>query len=381
MIQEKNRKNKNGGGSVMVKKLLALVALLVFMFSPGVYASEKCSGECKDRVNVKLYGYIKLDASYDTRQISTGNFARWVENTSAENSFLNITARQTRFGLNFSGPESESILTTGKVEFDFYGGGVENKNVPMMRHAFVKIWWKNLNIGLLAGQTSDVFSPLFPTTVNYTVLWWCGNIGYRRPQIRLSKVMNVGAVGLSLDAAAARAIGAESEGEPIIEYRAGMKVPFLAGKKADFGVSGHFGKDAPGKETASFNVDMSLPFGDLLLLKGEFWKGKNLSAYLGSIGQSFLSDVNGKGGWFAVTFGPVGSMKFNAGYGFDDPDDRDMQSVGGLRLKNSSFFGNVFYSVNRATVIAVEVSKWETQYLGGASRDALRGQFSVIYKF
>ena len=52
----------------------------------------------------------------------------------------------------------------------------------MMRYAYLKVC--SDKDYLLAGQTSDVISPLVPTTVNYTVLWNCGNIGYRHLQIQ-----------------------------------------------------------------------------------------------------------------------------------------------------------------------------------------------------
>ena len=85
------------------------------------------------------------------------------------------------------GPKGEDIQTGGRVEIDFYGGGAENKSNPMMRHAYLNLDWPKDKFSILAGQTSDVISPLFPDTLNYTVGWWVGNIGYRRPQIRLTK--------------------------------------------------------------------------------------------------------------------------------------------------------------------------------------------------
>ena len=93
----------------MKQALGSLLALLLLLFPFRAYASEECSAGGEDHVCVKLYGYVKLDASYDTRQIDAGNFARWVENTAAENGYLSITARQTRLGLSLKGPETESV--------------------------------------------------------------------------------------------------------------------------------------------------------------------------------------------------------------------------------------------------------------------------------
>ena len=78
-------------------------------------------------------------------------------------------------------------LNTGKLDLFYGAGGAENKAEIMMRHAFFKLDWPQERFSIIAGQTSDVISPLLPDTINYSVAWWSGNIGYRRPQIRITK--------------------------------------------------------------------------------------------------------------------------------------------------------------------------------------------------
>ena len=99
------------------------------------------------------------------------------------------------------------------VEIDFYGsGGTENKAKLQLRHAYMKLDWPADDLSVIAGQTSDVFSPLNPSTLNYTVLWDAGNIGYRRPQIRLGDVGGSGDTKVTFAAAATRPIGGEANG-------------------------------------------------------------------------------------------------------------------------------------------------------------------------
>ena len=77
-----------------------------------------------------------------------------------------------------------------------------------MRHAYLKLDWPKSRFNIIAGQTSDVISPLYPQTVNYSVGWWTGNIGYRRPQLRFTKAMRINKdVDLKLEGAFARTIG------------------------------------------------------------------------------------------------------------------------------------------------------------------------------
>ena len=92
-------------------------------------------------LDVQLYGKIKTDASFDTSRTDTGNYARWVEHesTNRDDHQLNITANETRLGLRFNGPNVGEAKTSGVVEFDFFGGGAENKATPMMRHAYMQM--------------------------------------------------------------------------------------------------------------------------------------------------------------------------------------------------------------------------------------------------
>ena len=144
-------------------------------------------GQSTGSPELSWYGYMKLDASWDEAIINTGNFARWVAAPEMGHSHadFNMTARQTRLGFRASS-EAAGAQLTGRWEADFYAGAAENKNGLQVRHAYVDMVWPS-GWEVLAGQTSDVISPLNPTTLNYTVAWWAGNIGYRRPQLRVTR--------------------------------------------------------------------------------------------------------------------------------------------------------------------------------------------------
>jgi hypothetical protein len=141
-------------------------------------------------LDVEIYGRLKLDAAYDSSRIFNGNFAQWVEpeNRNKTDNQFNMTANESRLGLWIYGPKNQDFKTSGRVEVDFYGsGGTENKPNLMLRHAYMNLDWPQDKFSILAGQTSDVISPLLPSMLNYTGGWWAGNIGYRRPQLRLTK--------------------------------------------------------------------------------------------------------------------------------------------------------------------------------------------------
>jgi len=374
-------------------------------------ASGKDSGQTwlgiETSLRMKLYGYIKADAAWDSARTSVGDYARWVESEGGRNKDeqFNLTARQTRLGLWIYGPEDENVKTSGRLEIDFYGGNSENKPEPMMRHAYLKIDWIKERFSILAGQTSDVFSPLVPTTLNYAVAWWAGDIGYRRPQIRLTKGMTVCKdVDVEIAGAIARTIGHDNgvfgpgdTGEdycmPGFQGRVGVTFPLIGEKKTVVGVSGHMAKEEYDLDASdhakelwswSANLDITQPILDWLTVKGELFTGSNLDAYLGGIGQGIdvptLGEVDTCGGWAAASLGPWDQWRFNVGASVEAVNGEDVTTAG-ARTVNRSIFGNVIYAVNDHASIGFEVSQWHTEYKDQDDGDSLRLQTSFTYKF
>lgn len=361
-------------------------------------------------LDIQLYGRLKLDAAYDSSRIENGNYSKWVvsESTNDNDDQFNMTANETRLGMMITGPDDGEIKTSGRVEVDFYGGGSENKSNFMMRHVYFKLDWPHKRFNIIAGQTSDVISPLVPTTLNYSVCWWTGNIGYRRPQIRLTKEINVKEdVDLKLEGAFARTIGrsdeiggtesGEDSGAPTLQGRVSMRLPLLNKKKATVGLSGHWGKEeydlnSTGRNTEfdswSLNMDLAQPVSEKVAIKAEMFTGENLNAYLGGIGQGVIVDANqpiyykeisSSGGWIAASLGPWKNKRFNVGFAVDDADSSDINA--GDRTLNRSVFGNMICALDKRTDIGFELSHWRTEYKGSGDAESLRAQMSLIYKF
>ena len=97
------------------------------------------------------------------------------------------TPRLTRLGIDWSGPQIAKLGNAkliGKLETDFQNGGTESRQIIRIRHAYVRLDWERFS--MLAGQTWDLVSPLFPTVNGDTLQWNAGNVGDRRPQLRVS---------------------------------------------------------------------------------------------------------------------------------------------------------------------------------------------------
>lgn len=367
-------------------------------------------------IELQLYGYIKLDAAYDTTEITNGNSAYWVEsraNADRRDDQFNITARQTRLGLKLKGPDFGEATTSGQVEIDFYAGGAENKAEPYMRHAYMKLEWPKDDFHILAGQYWDVIAPLVPTTLFYHVQWLAGDIGYRRPQIRFHK----GFGDFSLTGAVSRTIGTansddnpgpgdtgEDAGFPTAQARAAFSFD-MGERKGTFGVSGHYGVEewefstqAKNDDVPSWtgNLDLTLPVSDTVTVKGEYYIGKNASNYLGGIGQGVVIDnpnrsitpIKARGGWGCINIKPVDcSWCFNMGASADHISRHDANLIRMVdptedpRIRNFSLYGNAIYQINSAASWGIEVSRWRTAYEVADPGDALRVQTSFIFKF
>lgn len=362
-------------------------------------------------IEFKPYGYIKWDASYDSSRINPGNYAKWVdpEGTRGDDDQFNMTANQTRLGMRINSTEDSYIKSSGLIEVDFFGNGsAENKPGILIRHAYAKLDWPEERFSILAGQTWDVISPLNPSTLNYSVQWWGGNIGYRRPQIRATKSFEISdLVDIKAEGALTRNIGfsstsfpntpgdaGEDSGTPGFQGRLSTTFPLIAYEPTTVGFSGHWAEEeldtaASGAhkdfDSWSLNLDVTQPVNKWLAIKGELFTGKNLSAYLGGVGQgintSTLSEIRSRGGWIAAALGPWDKWEFNAGYSVDDPDNGDLRGISGARELNRAVFGNVIYSINKSTQVGFELSHWNTDYRGQKDSDSIRAQTSLIYKF
>jgi hypothetical protein len=367
---------------------LAAAAILVPLAAPAA--------ETAPAYTFKWSGYIKADFAYDETRVNSGNYALYVLEPkpagASKNDVLSATARETRLGFEFNWLEGD-YRTDAKVELDFYGLGVssanltaqENKAAPMLRHAYVQVARGRWSI--LAGQTSDVMSPLVPKTVNYTVCWDQGNIGYRRPQLRLSTFANPSErAKFSLAVAAARTIGGDLDADgvddgadsaaPTIEGRLGAVLKPCSRRSFDVGVSGHYGKEtwaaeAEEIESWSANADLRAMLSAKLELSGEYFVGRNLGGYLGGVGQTVNplgEGIGAKGGWAQISFAPVGGWWINAGYSVDDPDEEDLNIAAGGAQKafidrNENIFGSVFYNLTSNVQAMLEVSRMTTAYL------------------
>jgi hypothetical protein len=397
----------------IAKRVLCATLLLSLAAGLGLAAegdSEKKSAW--STVDLQFYGFIKVDAAYDTSHANPGNFVRWIdlEPGNEDDAQFSLTANQTRLGLWLTSPDDpdKSLLTRGRVEIDFYGGGAENKPNPMLRLGYIDLHWRKSGWRFVAGQTFDVISPLFPVTINYSVQWWAGNIGYRRPQLQLTKdLILTDASKMQIKGAITRDIGATDSNFAAVDAGTDSGLPGLQGRlgwelgrresgPVALGISGHWAEEefeiddvgnALRFDSWSVNFDLRAPLSRKATLKAEAYTGLNLTAYLGGIGQGVNLDqgqeIGDTGGWISLDLGPYSYLVHHMGVTVSDVEDDDIDP--GDRSFNSSIFWNGVYSVTERVQFALELSYWNTEYKQSEpetdSANSFRTQFAVMYRF
>jgi hypothetical protein len=337
-----------------------------------------CISEDVGDVKATVHGRIKADVAYDTAQTEGGgNYVYWVDDDQAGGDNLSVTARESRIALAFSRGER----LAGKVEVDFYGAGsAENKPTIMLRHLFAKVKLDETWC-VLFGQTSDVFSPLVPSTLNYPVAWKAGNVGYRRPQVRLECATG----GFISQIALARPIDGEESAAPDWQGRlayahkdAEDRTTFALGMS---GVTG-FRDDGRDVHVEGSAIDLRIALGSKFELSGEAFTGRNLSGYLGGIGQGLNNngeEIGSTGMWVQLGARLTDAVTLNVGYHFDDPDRDDLTGqvadpdaspaidYTDNRDRNTCVFVNLRKKLDRDIEIGIEYSTWRTLYWDGSS--------------
>lgn len=366
--------------------LYLMIVVLIFSMTAFVYGDD-------EKASATPYGFVKFDAIYETGAGSHGNFAIWAKDPGENDSLWHLTANHTRIGLNLQGISFGTFKVTGKVEIDFYGGGAENKANPMMRHAFLKV--SDGSLSFIAGQTWDIICPLNPPTLNYPVAWGAGNIGYRRPQLRIQKVVTTGNSVITMEAGIFRTIMSDfnndgiddglAGGFPTVQARLAAKFSLGGSASIQLGVSGHTGKSKGDVEytTDSINGDLLLVISPRFKILAEYFSGKNLGAFLGGIVQNVNpgseEEIKAKGFFVCAVANPTAKLQLAAGYSMDDPDDDTLRTA--YRSKNTSFFGNFLISFSKSFKIGFEVSNWVTDYIGRDQQKTTRFQNSWILSF
>ena len=351
------------------------------------------------------YGKLWASMSYETKPTQIGSAPFFVTAPSNTGKQAYVDYRGTILGANIKAPGLLNIWNNahfnGKVEFDLQRTiDFDNKTTVHLRHCYVEAVSEEGRI--LIGQTWDVISPLAPGTLMYSAGWMDGNVGYRRPQIRLERYVNVtecfqwklqGCLSSTFAGDTNSLLGSDYRLKysswPIVQGRiaAVLGNRRCPQKPMEIGFAGHigelqYGRINPGFEDTNYSartwgiyLDAYIPITCRFGVQGELFKGENLAMFLGGINQGVMRSAAGtpesiaaQGGWINLWFNLNDYTQFRVGYMIDDPQGAIDEIAPGSPLQartlNHSLFANIKCDITKMWWVGLEYSHVETSWTG-----------------
>jgi hypothetical protein len=360
--------------------------------------------ESSSRFPVKIFGSIVSNTFLNTGE------ANWLDSPNIvpagppaglPSGSFSSTLRQSRVGASVEGPAIGSMKSSGFFAMDFFGGIPNFQNgqvmgIPRLLYAFARL--EGARTAIEVGQDHMILAPRNPTSLSamaFPELFRSGNLYLRVPQARIEQKFGSNKAG---EWQATLGILAPVAGDLVSDFLTFVP-PNLAGERSrqpavqarvawsrrnaeteqgiEIGVSGHTGSEryvtgsVPSRAAA---LDLDARVGRIGF-GGEFFIGKNIDAFGGSISQRAKS----MGGFLEARLAATRSLDFNAGFGTDQLIDRN--SFPALLTRNPSFFTNVIYRLTPEIATSFEYRWLSTVPAAVAARHNNHFGIVLAYSF
>ena len=329
--------------------------------------------------SVVVYGVARCDAVFETARTNypyAPSFALNPNDDDESAGFL-VTPQDSRLGLIWRSEVDPSF--TGQLECDVRGPYfLQERTWLRLRRGFFQ--YRGDKWAVRAGQDWDVFGARTPETLNYEYFRMAGNIGYRRPIVRFDLAAGE---GMRLSCAAAAPVGEMDFMTPpwydtgidaaMPDIQASFTQRVGALEWSASGVAGARKDTVADKDYSLWGIcgNVRLDLGKTgvverpWIIAAELWLGSNLSSYMGGVGQGVYADdeVPAFGGWLSAQIPLIEGAVVRAGYGIDDPNEKELPDgylpVG---LNQVIWFG-VYWTPTKAVEFGAELNLFFTDYL------------------
>ncbi len=343
----------------------------------------------RSRIGLEISGRVLMNAFMNTKETNNVDVPmyRAVAAPGITKGGIGIAIRQTTLGAALSVPEVLGGSFTGDLDLDFYGGQMPSpggRTFPLVRIRTARaiIAWDDAE--LLFGQEQPLvagLNPLSLASVGVPGFSYAGNLWLWLPQVRAGwqtgGAWRVGVQGAVLAPTSGQPNGVFDTGYDAAEK---TKMPYLQARAklgwgeedaaGEIGVGFHTGKvndaNAVAQPSRAVTADFLVPIGTRFEARGEFFTGQALAGLGGgAIGQNFgsggLGPVYSTGGWVQVNYRATPRLLVGAGYGFDDPEDDDLDPVGS-KFINSVQEVHLHWRPAGPLVFGVEWRSMSTRY-------------------
>lgn len=357
----------------------------------------------KTKFPVELYGFVAAQFMWGTAEtqlyggINSYAASSRVTNKAtivdASDAWFGATPQNSRLGLFWSGTELEKNLSIGgKFEVDFVNilNSTTYGTSPMPRIRLLYLDLYGSKWSLVAGQHWDIFSPLNTRSLSLgNNVWFQGNMGFRRPQLRftykfLDGDVNKLKVAVSADHPAntddminnGGIDTAYPYGEMLVEYNRKMKYGDLviAGSTV---VGGNRAAGNKTRKTYGLCGSLAIPLHKFFQIDGEIHWGQNLGNLLTYAGTT--TDARDVAGWAQVSSRWFEKFETNVGFGIDNAQ-RSKIATGSVN-KNQIYFGNFKYYPVKPFYFGIEYEYLRTGYRGNGTSTASVIFSNLVYTF
>ncbi|MDC0662955.1 DcaP family trimeric outer membrane transporter [Marinobacter sp. SS21] len=347
-------------------------------------------------VNAKVYGYARLNATYDidedistSRGTRSGDFSK-VNTGDAEDSEVSghfgADAFQSRIGVRATTPEGVAVTIEG--DFRSFSGSPGNLR---LRHAYGEY------NGVLMGRTWSNFNSFIGLVPNLEFDPLAGSAGYtnRISQVRYS----TGPVSIALEDTVSRIDGTDAEQDRLptltarYESRSGGSGFAAAALVHQVGYDDSVNDDTAVGYAVFGAAKLALT--DTLSVMGSINYTDGANGYLWRSGSNFygqdaylngdsVETIVGYGGTLGASL-KVGPGAITAGVGsvtmdWDDAED-DGLAVGDQHERNSHAILNYQWSPVKNVKLGVQYSHYRVKLVNGDDGDANRLHFAGQYNF
>ena len=346
---------------------------------------------------LSVYGFARLDVLADDARLSDVAQPMYVQRVptgGTADGEMTMTPRLSRVGLSIDDwdlGDSGALKGEGKLEVDFAGGS--GTNAIRLRQAYAQVAAFE-KVQLLAGQTDDLFSPLIPTAQNDTQLLYAGNVGDRRPQIRMTALGfdgHIRVAGALATTGTLERAGMEmtpaNPSRPMFQWLVEGQKRFRHVGLLKLGISGHVAREelADGSRHGSSSVGIHafIPIVPMLALQGEGYLGANAADIGGGIDQGVDAmtghRIGAKGGWLELVAAPTKRHLLAFGSSVDTADAAVLHA--GDRERNGTVYAVARYKPLPTLQVAVEYLYWKTTYheMGAAAANRWDMHLSVFF--
>jgi len=402
-----------------MKKHIITCLLLVALFDPVFSQTPKPILSLADSsVNVFLGANLKTTMLLSNRRLAPSTGTAYLllprDGTGVEGTY-DINARASTIYLAAEGPKLGSFNLGTKMVFYV----IRDLTDPAygLLPAMMYVDMKNDQWRFAVGQQVDVFSERIPNMIDgYFALASSGCVGNSsRGQLRATRFIESGKKSkLSITLAASQPVStyfskdlknnSENNGVPNLEWALRFEtgkdtnaiVPFDAVELGISGITGSyrvFKNDTSGGTIVNNGINIpkvngicgefAFRIAKVFGIQGEVYVGQALGNYLGTIMQTTKGEndkeIRSMGFWVEAAYYWKKNLQSRFGYGQDECNKEDL--LGNGIWKNSTYFGNVIWDINKTVSTGIEVTHKSTQYLGLNDNQGMTYMWMFQYSF